>query len=357
MSLDPGVPDAIDRILLAETDEALAAAGRVVVVDAPVTALIIARRPPTAAPTQVVAFCDAARDRAMLAAAADQALQTPDDPWTALAGAELIIARLPKSLAALDELAGNIRMHAPSARLVAAGLVRHMNRSMNDVLGRHFERVRASRGLGKARALHAAGARGGDVVGYPRRSTVALPGGQQVTACWHGGVFAAGRLDRGTRLLIGTRADWPEAERAVDLGCGWGALTVALAGRTPAPESIVAVDDSWAACASTRATLAANPGVAGVVPAAVHVVHSHALPRGRADLIVCNPPFHRGTGKDSTPAIGMIEQAGERLVPGGELWTVFNAHLPYLPIMRRVVGATAIAARDREFVVTRSVRS
>ena len=97
-----------------------------------------------------------------------------------LGGARLVVARLPKSLAALDELAGAVAAYAaPDVVLLAGGLVRHLSRGMNDVLGEHFGEVRATLGRYKARALVA------------ERPTPAA-------AARHGGL-AAPRAPRGTR--------------------------------------------------------------------------------------------------------------------------------------------------------------
>ena len=52
----------------------------------------------------------------------------------------------------------------------------------------------------------------------------------------------------------------------------------------------------------------------------------------------------------------MIRRAGAVLRPGGELWLVYNSHLPYLPELRRHVGVTTIEARDRNYIVTRSLK-
>lgn len=52
----------------------------------------------------------------------------------------------------------------------------------------------------------------------------------------------------------------------------------------------------------------------------------------------------------------MIADAARVLVPGGELVLVYNSHLPYLPRLREV-GLTEILARDRSYLVTRTVRA
>ena len=73
-----------------------------------------------------------------------------------------------------------------------------------------------------------------------------------------------------------------------------------------------------------------------------------------AGLVVCNPPFHRGTAKDSTPGFELLRGAVPALRPGAEVWTVFNSHLPYLPFLRAELGPTRVVARDRHYTVTRS---
>ena len=47
------------------------------------------------------------------------------------------------------------------------------------------------------------------------------------------GVFSAGRLDPGTRLLLDTAPAPPQAGHLLDLGCGYGPLALVLASRSP----------------------------------------------------------------------------------------------------------------------------
>ncbi|MBA8793422.1 16S rRNA (guanine1207-N2)-methyltransferase [Friedmanniella endophytica] len=279
----------------------------------------------------------------------DPRIRAVDDPRSAVNGARVVLHRIPPSLDALDELATMTAAHGEQdVVLLGVGNNRHLSRSMNDVLGRSFGSVRASRGRGKFRVLVASEPRDDvDPDRFPARRAVEE---LDLTVVAHGGVFAGARLDAGTRLLLGTRDRWPTAGAAVDLGCGTGVLaaTVARLGHRP----VLAIDESAAACRSAEATMAAN-GLSG----AVTVVRQDGLGEQdarSADLVVSNPPFHRGTAKDSAPALTMISEAGRVLRPGGELWLVYNSHLPYLPALRRV-GRTELVARDRSYLVTRTV--
>lgn len=221
---------------------------------------------------------------------------------------------------------------------------------MNEVLADSFDHVWAGLGRQKSRALHASGARP-VTPSWPRESTVEVPGGP-LRLRSHGAAFAAGRLDDGTKLLLEalSRADggWRDRE-ALDLGCGTGILAGWLAREGAA---VSAVDSSAAAVRSTIATAAANG-----LPVTVHrATDLSFLADASLDVVVCNPPFHKGAAKDSTPAFQMIAGAARVLRPGGELWLVYNSHLPYLRALRRQLGETAIVRRNRHYTVTRSIR-
>ena len=150
------------------------------------------------------------------------------------------------------------------------------------------------------------------------------------------------------------RVGLQSARLAVDLGCGTGILAVSLARQNP-DLRVVATDQSAAAIASAAATAAAN-GVAD----RVEVLRDDAastLPDDSVDLVVCNPPFHVGAAVHSGAAEKMFDAAARILRDGGELWTVYNSHLNYRGTLRRVVGRTDMAGRNRKFTVTRSVRT
>ena len=58
------------------------------------------------------------------------------------------------------------------------------------------------------------------------------------------------------------------------------------------------------------------------------------------DLVVLNPPFHTGAAVDSRVSTRLFEAAARVLRPGGEVWTVWNSHLGYRPVLERLVGET-----------------
>jgi 16S rRNA (guanine1207-N2)-methyltransferase len=347
--------DPVDRILLEQAAPWLSAVGadQVVVVDDVTGELAVAATGITG-PGRLRVHCDSLGDETRVSTAFEAAgagLRLVDELGDALlAGAQVVLARLPKSLAALDELAESVARYAhPDVRLVTAGRTKHMTHGMNRVLGRHFDRVSASLGQQKSRALIASEPHPSGPSAFPaceRHDDLDL------TVCAHGAAFAGSGVDLGTRLLLTQLPAMPSAARRVaDLGCGTGVLATAIARQLPQAQ-VLAVDDSSAACRSTAATAEAN-GVRDRVSVQRLDLLAGGLP-GELDLALCNPPFHRGTARDSEAAFAMFAAAGRALRPGGELWTVYNTHLPYLAALRRLVGPTRIVRQDPHYIVARS---
>ena len=276
-------------------------------------------------------------------------------------GATVIIGQLPKNLDALREIAQLAAAHADAGVTVFfGGRVKHMTRSMNDVLSERFADVRASLAQQKSRVLMASDLRPPGRAGtteyppwteYPLR---AHHGDLDLWVCAHGAVFGGTKLDMGTRfLLMFLDRMHPAASTAVDLGCGTGVIAAALARERPTL-SVLATDQSAAAVSSAAATATANE-----LAARVQVLRDDAmstLPDASVDLILCNPPFHIGTSVNAGAALKLFDAAGRVLAPSGELWTVFNSHLAYDRALDREVGPTRVIGRNAKFTVTVSTR-
>ena len=270
-------------------------------------------------------------------------------------GATLVIGQLPKSLDALREISQLAAAHAGAGVTVfLGGRVKHMTHAMNDVLSDSFTDVRASLAHQKSRVLVASGPRpagGAGATTYPlRQHHLDL----DLWVCAHGAAFAGTKIDIGTRFLLEFLDRMqPDAGTAVDLGCGTGVIATALARAHPRL-SVLATDESAAAVSSALATVAAN-GLAD----RVQVLRDDAmstLADASVDLVVCNPPFHLGTSVHSGASVKLFQAAGRVLRPRGQLWTVFNSHLPYLSQLTRAAGPTRVIGRNAKFTVTASTR-
>lgn len=264
-------------------------------------------------------------------------------------GASVVLLQLPRSLDELDEIAQLIAAHAhPEVRVVAGGRVKHMSRSMNDVLGQSFGHVQASLAKQKSRVLHATQPLEGVTSTWPHEQRHREAGFRVVA---HGGVFAGTGIDIGTRLLLDHIPDMRVAERAIDLASGNGVVAAALALARP-DLKVLATDQSAAAVASTRATAVAN-GISD----RVEIVRADGLETvdtASAQLIVLNPPFHVGAAVHTGLAERLFADAARALEPGGELWVVWNTPLNYRPILDKLIGSTKQVLRTNKFTVTSS---
>lgn len=102
------------------------------------------------------------------------------------------------------------------------------------------------------------------------------------------GVFSAGRVDPGTKVLLLTAPPPPPAGDLVDLGCGYGPVALALAARAPGA-TVWAVDVNERALELTRA----NAAAAGL--GNVRAVRPDEVPDGlRVAGLWSNPPVRVG---------------------------------------------------------------
>ena len=104
------------------------------------------------------------------------------------------------------------------------------------------------------------------------------------------GVFSAGQVDAGTRILLAEPFDFAGDTTLVDLGCGYGPVAIALALRSTPDTTVWAVDVNERARDLCRANAEAN-GVGD----RVQVVHPDEFPTDLAiDQIWSNPPIRVG---------------------------------------------------------------
>ena len=274
-----------------------------------------------------------------------------------VAGSQLVLVRLPRSLDQLDEWASLIAAHASEEVVVlAGGRDKYLTPSMNEVLSRYFDEVSTGRGHQKSRVISARKPKRAVALAtlaeWPRHSSDPYFG-LEIRA--HGGVFAGGSVDIGTRTLLEVldRVPGTQNQRILDFGCGTGLLAVQVARLRPSAQ-VIATDQSAAAVLSARATVEAN-GVGDRVT----VVRDDGLssqPDESADLILFNPPFHSGAAVHADTWLRLFAEVGRVLKPGGELWVVANRHLSYRPALRRLVGSTRLISQNPKFTVTASVK-
>jgi 16S rRNA (guanine1207-N2)-methyltransferase len=157
--------DAADRLILDEAAELIAVAGQgeLVVIDDAYGALTLGAAAAGASGIRV--HQDLVTGERALAGNAERAglgdaVRSMHLGADLVAGARIVLLRLPRSLDRLDEVAGLIAGSAASdVVVVGGGRLKHMSVAMNEVLGAWFDRIDVSHARQKSRMLTARGPR------------------------------------------------------------------------------------------------------------------------------------------------------------------------------------------------------
>lgn len=288
---------------------------------------------------------------------------------------DVALVRPARSLVMLEH---QLRLLAPSLHpdsvVIASSMVKHLHTSTLEVFERVLGPTTTSLAQRRARLVHtvissdhapsdhAPSDQAAGPWDWPQRTQIE-PGPLQLR--WMPGVFSAGKLDRGTSLLLAHMPAIEPGDTVIDLGCGNGVLGLVAALDQP-DASVTLVDDSSMAVSAARATLDANHARGNVVwgdgltdwepdDAAAAGSDRSGPAEDSVDLVLCNPPFHDGHALVDAIAWKMFSDARRTLAPGGEMWVVGNRHLGYHVKLRRLFGDVDVVSSDPKFVVLRSV--
>lgn len=261
---------------------------------------------------------------------------TDGTPWPDAAGVDLATVRLPRDKGALD-----LAVHAALAALAPGGELlvygpndegaRSVGKRLRDLLRLETADTRRHcRAWLGARPEAVPGLRA-DLAAWRAVHPLELPSGPREWASYPG-TFAKGGLDPATALLLGELPATLRG-RVLDFAAGTGVISAEVQARAPEAElHLVDVD--------ALALAAAADNVPG---AALHLGDGwDAVPGGSWDLIVSNPPLHRGRERDLSVARALVEQAPRRLTGKGALWLVTQGQVP---VERWVEGMRAERVR------------
>ena len=168
------------------------------------------------------------------------------------------------------------------------------------------------------------------------------------------GVFAHGRIDEGTALLIRalTRDPWRGElnGHVLDFACGSGAMGLALLHCQPALD-LTMLDNASLALESAARTMRAN-GFEACIMGSDGLESLLAVDQAQAfDWIVSNPPFHAGARQQLDVARRFIAESASILKPSGRLVLVANVHLPYKRWLKESYGIVDIIAENGAYNV------
>ncbi|NQX15773.1 class I SAM-dependent methyltransferase [Rathayibacter sp. VKM Ac-2857] len=150
----------------------------------------------------------------------------------------------------------------------------------------------------------------------PRRISARIAG-RDLEVTTAGGVFSPGHVDLGTRVLLDAVPDAPASGDLLDLGCGWGPISLALA--LGSPDARV-----WAVDVNQRALELVRRNCAELGVSNVNAVLPEDVPDDvRFAAVWSNPPIR--VGKAELHAL--LERWLPRLEPDAEAWLVVQRNL------------------------------
>ena len=163
------------------------------------------------------------------------------------------------------------------------------------------------------------------------------------------GVFSKQHIDPGSELLCKSLPD-DLSGRVLDMGCGWGAMTVMTLAAHPDLEMTMADVNERALGLAVRNT-------------AANGMHAEALlsdgferVEGLFDAVITNPPIRAG----KAVIYKMFEDARAHLVPGGALYLVIRKQQgapSALKFLKGLYESAEVVSRDGGYWVIRCVKA
>jgi 16S rRNA G1207 methylase RsmC len=142
-------------------------------------------------------------------------------------------------------------------------------------------------------------------------------GGRSYELTTANGVFSPDRIDLGTQVLLSSTPAPPDGGHLLDLGCGWGPISLTLALESPAATV-------WAVDVNERALQLVRLNAERLGLSNVNAVLPSDVPADvRISTIWSNPPIRVGKNE----LHGMLEHWLPRLAPGADAWMVVQRNL------------------------------
>ena len=162
------------------------------------------------------------------------------------------------------------------------------------------------------------------------------------------GVFSKQHVDPGSELLCRSLPDTISG-RVLDMGCGWGAMTVMTLARFPKAEVVMA-DVNERALALAVSNVEKNH-----MQAAAVLSDGFEKIEGEFDAAITNPPIRAG----KAVIYKMFEDAKAHLRPGGALYLVIRKQQgapSALKFLKELYGKAEVIERDGGYWIIECIR-
>ena len=184
---------------------------------------------------------------------------------------------------------------------------------------------------------------------HEERSFRAVFAGRVLAFDTDAGVFSKQHVDPGSELLCKSLPDTISG-RVLDMGCGWGAMTVMTLARFP-KASMTMADVNERALALAVSNVEKN-----YMQATAILSDGFEKIEGEFDAVITNPPIRAG----KAVIYKMFEDAKEHLVPGGALYLVIRKQQgapSALKFLKELYGKAEVIERDGGYWIIECVKA
>lgn len=270
---------------------------------------------------------------------------------------DVVLVKVPKTHALLEDQLVRIRplLHENSV-VIAACLIRHLQRSAIGMFEKYLGEVSTSLAVKKARLVFCTPDMLRPLSNSPYPDSYHEPQ-LDLTLSNHANLFCRDRLDIGARFFLQHLDKLPQAKNAIDLACGNGVLGICLQQRQPQAQ-IQFVDESYMAIDSARHNYQRLVKDHTHDPVFLTGNGLQNVDGNSAQLVICNPPFHTQHAVTADAARAFFRHSARVLCSdskhSGELWIVANRHLRYRQDLLRHFKRCDVMASNNKFVLLRA---
>ncbi|PCI07657.1 MAG: 50S rRNA methyltransferase [Gammaproteobacteria bacterium] len=284
-------------------------------------------------------------------------LDRPEDIFTT--SVDIVLIKLPKSLAMLEDQLHRIRPVLSSTTIIiAAGMTKNIHMSTMKLFEKIIGDTKTSLARKKSRLIFSQVDERLTVSENPFPTSYTLPyklDGIDLEVNNHAAVFSQDKLDVGARFFVENLPADEKYTTIVDLGCGNGVLGVMAAIKNPTA-NLVFTDESY---------MAVESAISNFVSVFEETREAEFLQtdclQGVEDnsvsLILCNPPFHQNNAITDNVAWQMFSESKEALTQKGELWVIANRHLAYHAKLKTIFGNCEVVASNNKFTLLKVIKS
>ncbi|MCH6258509.1 methyltransferase [Puniceicoccaceae bacterium K14] len=158
------------------------------------------------------------------------------------------------------------------------------------------------------------------------------------------GIFGWEKIDQGSKFLVENLPSF-EGKTVIDLGCGYGYLSIQA--KRLGANKVLATDNNAAAIDCCIANFEKFE-IEGSVEASNAAKH---WDKEIADIVLCNPPFHKGTKQSSSAADVFSRSMRKILKKDGAAYVVVNAFVPFEKAAKEHFDYVEVLANNKQFKV------